>query len=129
MKRPRRQTATDVRLRALKLLAAHPDGCTEAVLAAADIPAGVLIDLVRSGLAIARRERFENDDGAIDVTRVRITEAGELIRVEECRGSLAGEAHLFSPSAAVDDRHLHRSLASRRGLNRVGSTFGPVTTK
>ena len=83
MKRPRRQTSPDVRLRALKLLAAHPDGCTEAVLAAADIPADVLIDLIRSGLAIARRERFEDDDGAIEVTRVWITEAGELVRVAE----------------------------------------------
>jgi hypothetical protein len=82
MKRSPRQGASDLRLRALQVLAAHPDGCTEAVLAAADIPADVLIDLVRSGLAIARRERFD-DDGAIEVTRVWITEAGELVRVAE----------------------------------------------
>jgi hypothetical protein len=53
------------------------------MLAAADIPADVLIDLVRSGLAIARRERSEDDDGAIEVTRVWITAAGELVRVAE----------------------------------------------
>jgi hypothetical protein len=76
-------TSHDVRLRALKLLAANPNGCTEAVLAAANIPADVLIDLVRSGLAIARREQAEDDEGAIEVTRVWITEAGELVRVAE----------------------------------------------
>jgi hypothetical protein len=83
MKRTRRQTASDLRLRALQVLAVHPNGCTEAMLAAADIPADVLIDLVRSGLAIARRERSEDDDGAIEVTRVWITAAGELVRVAE----------------------------------------------
>ena len=83
MKRLPRQTAPDLQLRALQVLAAHPNGCTEAVLAAADIPADVLIDLVRSGLAIARRERSEDDDGAVEVTRVWITESGELARVAE----------------------------------------------
>jgi hypothetical protein len=62
----------------LELLAAHPNGCTEAILAAENIPAEVLIDLVRGGLAVARSERFEDDDGAVEVTRVWITESGEL---------------------------------------------------
>jgi hypothetical protein len=38
----------------------------------------VLIELVRSGLAIARNERLEEEDGAVEVTRMWITEAGEL---------------------------------------------------
>ena len=79
MKRPRPKTAPDVRLRALKLLAAHPNGCTEAVLAAENIPVDLLIDLVRSGLALARNERLDDEDGAVEVTRVWITEAGELV--------------------------------------------------
>ena len=37
MKPPPRKTAPDVRRRALKLLAAHPNGCTEAILAAENI--------------------------------------------------------------------------------------------
>jgi hypothetical protein len=78
MKRRRPKTAPGPRRRALKLLAAHPNGCTEAILAAENIPADVLIELVRSGLAIARNERLEDEDGAIEVTRMWITEAGEL---------------------------------------------------
>jgi hypothetical protein len=38
----------------------------------------VLIELVRSGLAVARNERLEDEDGAVDVTRMWITEAGQL---------------------------------------------------
>jgi hypothetical protein len=79
MKRPPRKTAPDLRRRALKLLAAHPNGCAEAILAAENIPADVLIELVRSGLAIARQERIEDEDGAVELTRVWITEAGELV--------------------------------------------------
>ena len=51
---------------------------TEAILAAENISADVLIDLVRSGLAVARNERLEDEDGAVDVTRMWITEAGQL---------------------------------------------------
>jgi hypothetical protein len=76
MKRPPRKVAPD-RLRALKLLAADPNGCTEAFLVAENIPADVLIDLVRSGLALARKERL--DDGVVEMTRVWTTEAGELV--------------------------------------------------
>jgi hypothetical protein len=78
MKRRRPKTAPDPRRRALNLLAAHPNGCTEAILAAENIPADVLIELVLSGLAIARSERQEDEDGAVEVTRMWITEAGEL---------------------------------------------------
>ena len=77
----RRPTTADVRLRALELLAAYPNGCTEALLAAEEIPADVLVDLVRSGLAIVRREPLENEDGVVEVTRVWITESGELVRL------------------------------------------------
>jgi hypothetical protein len=49
--------------RALELIAAHPDGCTKAILAAESIPADVLIELVQSGLAIARSERIDEEDG------------------------------------------------------------------
>ena len=78
VKRPPRKTAPEVRRRALELLAAHPNGCTEAILAAENIPAEVLIDRVRGGLAVARSELFEDDDGAVEVRRVWITESGEL---------------------------------------------------
>ena len=60
-------------------IAAHPDGCTEALLAAENIPADILIELIQSGLVIARNERLEDEDGAVETTRVWITEAGERL--------------------------------------------------
>ena len=71
-----RHTRVSVRRRALDLITAHPDGCTEAILAAEGIPADVLIELVQSGLAIARNERVGDEDGVIEVTRLWITGAG-----------------------------------------------------
>jgi hypothetical protein len=81
VKRLSRKTAPDDRRRALQLLAAHPNGCPEATLAAANISADVLAELVRGGLAMARRERIEGQEGTVEVTLVWITSAGELARV------------------------------------------------
>jgi hypothetical protein len=70
MKRTRHKRIPSPRRRALELIAAQPEGCTEAVLAAENIPADVLIELVQSGLVIARNEHFEDEDGAVETTRV-----------------------------------------------------------
>ena len=78
MKRTRHKRIPSVRRRALEIIAAHP-GCTEALLAGESIPADLLIELVRGGLVAARSERIDNEDGAIEVTRVWITEAGERV--------------------------------------------------
>jgi hypothetical protein len=59
LNRHRRKRVLHVRHRALDLIAAHPDGCTEAVLAA-----DVLIELVRSGLATRRPLRLYPGDPA-----------------------------------------------------------------
>ena len=79
MKRTRHKRVPSPRRRALEFIAAHPDGCTEALLAAENIPADILIELVQSGLVIARNERLEDEDGAVETTRVWITEAGERL--------------------------------------------------
>jgi hypothetical protein len=63
MKRTRHKRVPSPRRRALEFIAAHPDGCTEALLAAENIPADILIELVQSGLVIARNERFDDEDG------------------------------------------------------------------
>ena len=76
MKRTRHKRVPSPRRRALEFIAAHPDGCTEALLAAENIPADML---VQSGLVIARNERLEDEDGAVETTRVWITEAGERL--------------------------------------------------
>ena len=78
MKRTRHKRIPSVRRRALEIIAAHP-ACTEALLAAENIPADLLIELVRGGLVAARNERIDDEDGAIEVTRVWITEAGERV--------------------------------------------------
>ena len=83
MKRTRHKRVPSPRRRALEFIAAHPDGCTEALLAAENIPADILIELIQSGLVIARNERLEDEDGAVEM-RVWITEAGK--RVLAARG-------------------------------------------
>ena len=73
MKRSGLHLTPQARRRALVLLASCPDdGCTEAILAAHNIPAEIVAKLLRKGLATAGAER---------VGRVRITERGrrELI--------------------------------------------------
>ena len=45
MKRTRHKRVPSPRRRALEFIAAHPDGCTEALLAAENIPADILIEL------------------------------------------------------------------------------------
>jgi hypothetical protein len=77
MKRTRHKRLPSLRRRALELVALHPEGCTEAVLAAENIPPDVLIDLVKTGLVVARNERFDVEAGPIETTRMRkITETG-----------------------------------------------------
>jgi hypothetical protein len=79
MKRTRRKRVPGPRRRAFEFIG-DLDGCTEAILAAENIPADILIELVQSGLVIARNERLEDEDGAVETTRVWITEAGERVR-------------------------------------------------
>ena len=83
MKRTRHKRTPSVRRRALEFIAAHP-GCTEAVLADESIPADVLVELVQSGLVIARIERLDDEDGAVEVTCAWVTATGE--RVLAARG-------------------------------------------
>jgi hypothetical protein len=82
VKRSRRkhtpQRIPAVRRRALEIISAHPDGCSEAILAAQNIPADLLTELVRGGLAIARVERIDDEDGVLEVTKLWITAAGDV---------------------------------------------------
>jgi hypothetical protein len=70
------------RRRALELLAASPDGCTEALLFANGFTAELLIELVRAGLASAHAERMVGDGKMMEVARVKISEAGwQVLRI------------------------------------------------
>jgi len=84
MKRTRHKRTPSVRRRALEIIAAHPDGCTEAILVAENIPADLLIEMARGGLVMARSEFLEDEDGAVEATTLWITAAGE--RVLAARG-------------------------------------------
>jgi hypothetical protein len=64
------------RRRALELLAASPDGCTEAIMLAHGFSIDLLLDLIFAGLATATAERVVAGRRSMEVARVRITEAG-----------------------------------------------------
>jgi hypothetical protein len=49
------------------------------MLAAHDIPMEFLVDLVQSGLVVARMERVDEEDGFFEVVRLWISAAGELV--------------------------------------------------
>jgi hypothetical protein len=64
----------------LELLAASADGCTDALLRAHGFSLEVIINVVSTRLATPKAERVFTAAGrAIEVTRVKITEAGRLV--------------------------------------------------
>jgi uncharacterized protein with ACT and thioredoxin-like domain len=75
--RARRAPKPD-RRRALELLAASPDGCTEAILRANGFSTAQIVALVRAGLATAHGQRVVVGGGGrtMEVARVKIAEAG-----------------------------------------------------
>jgi hypothetical protein len=62
--------------RLLLLLAESPDGCTDALLTAHGFRLDVLISIVSVALATAQPERTFGAGKPVEVTRVRITDAG-----------------------------------------------------
>jgi hypothetical protein len=64
------------RLRALELLASCPDGCPEALLVAHGFSIELMVELVGEGLASTTEERVRAGKQTLEVTRVRITDAG-----------------------------------------------------
>jgi hypothetical protein len=72
---PRRPPKPD-RRRALELLAASPDGCTEAILLAYGFSVELLVELCIAELAIATPERMVVGGRTVEVVRMQITESG-----------------------------------------------------
>jgi hypothetical protein len=56
--------------------AARPNGCTEAIMLAHGFSIDLMVELINTGLARAQTERLRAGNQPIEVTRVRITEAG-----------------------------------------------------
>ena len=73
---PRRRPKPD-RRRALELLASSRDGVTEAMMLAHGFTVEQMVELVHAGLASATAERVVAGGRAMEVARVRITEAGQ----------------------------------------------------
>jgi hypothetical protein len=72
----RRRGPKPDRRRALELLAASPDGCTEALMLAHGFTVELLVDLCIAELAIATPERMVVGGRTVEVVRMKITEAG-----------------------------------------------------
>jgi hypothetical protein len=64
------------------LLAASRDGCTEAIMLAHGFTIEQMVELIHAGLATAKAERVVAGGRAIEVARVRITEAGRRALAE-----------------------------------------------
>jgi hypothetical protein len=72
----------DERRRLLELLSESEDGCTDALLQAHGFKLDVLISIVSAELATAKRERTLASGEPVEVTRVRITDAGRRALAE-----------------------------------------------
>jgi hypothetical protein len=76
MPSPNNQVLTADRHRALLLLVDNPSGCSEHLLRAYGFTAEFIARLVDAGLATTKTERMMAGGRALEVTRVRITDAG-----------------------------------------------------
>jgi hypothetical protein len=74
--RSRKRSPPATRRRALELLEASIDGCTEAIMLAYGFKTELLVELVNAGFATASIERMVAGGRRIEVTRMRITGAG-----------------------------------------------------
>ena len=76
MPSPNNRALTSDWRRALLLLTANPNGCSEHLLRAHGFTAEFVARLVDAGLVTAKTERLMAGGQAVEVTRVRITDAG-----------------------------------------------------
>jgi hypothetical protein len=77
---------TDEERRLLEMLAGSADGTTDALLTAHGFKLDVLIRIVSAGLATATPERVFAGAKPVEVTRVRITDAGRRALADQGRG-------------------------------------------
>jgi hypothetical protein len=69
-------TTNQQRRRALELLEASIDGCTEAIMLAYGFKTELLVELINAGFATTSIERMVAGRRRIEFTRLRITGAG-----------------------------------------------------
>ncbi len=73
------------RRRALELLAASRDGCTEAIMIAHGFTVPQMVELVRAGLATAYTRRVIVARRTVEIAWVRITAAGRRALADQPR--------------------------------------------
>jgi hypothetical protein len=78
----RKRNAPATRRRALELLAASRDGCTEAIMLAHGFSIDMMVELVNAGLATVTAQHIVAGRNKHEVATLRITEAGRRM-VEE----------------------------------------------
>jgi hypothetical protein len=79
LRRRRRRRSYTAQHRALELLAASADGCTEGIMRSQGFSIDFMVELVRSGLATATAEHIVSGPNTIEVARMRITDAGRRV--------------------------------------------------
>ena len=81
--RSRKRVPEPDRRRAFELLVASRDGRAEAIMLAHGFTVELLVELIRAGLATATAERLVAGERAMEVARVRITEAGRQVLADK----------------------------------------------
>jgi hypothetical protein len=82
MPRPLRRRPKPDRRLALELLAGSPTGGTEALLFAHCVTIEQMVEVARAGLATVKPERMRAGVMAMEITRLRITAAGQQALAE-----------------------------------------------
>jgi hypothetical protein len=91
-------TADERRL--LELLAGSEDGSTDALLAAYGFTVALMVDVVSAGLATAMAERVYAGGKPVEVSKVRITDAGRQALADQVHGDKTLMPASASPRAA-----------------------------
>jgi hypothetical protein len=81
-KTTRKRTPPATRRRALELLAASRDGCTEAIMLAHGFTLEQMVELVNAGLATVTAQHIVAGRNKHEVATLRITEAGRRMAEE-----------------------------------------------
>jgi len=132
----RKRSPPPTRRRALELIAASPHGCTEAILIAHGFTRGMLVNLIRGGLATAGTERMVAGGRSVEVARAAQPKSAWPIDFchdfsQSCRRARQGQGiasafgtpvHWGCNDSVVAD--YRRTPSGSRGGERAGARLG-----
>jgi len=93
--------------RALELLAACPDGCTEAIMLAHGFSIDMMVELINSGLATLQTAWFLDDGYQGERARVRIAEAGRRAHCDRLHCKIAIGLPFSGEERSCSEHHRH----------------------